>query len=274
VTDLSVAPRYRETLAPQAAALKLDTILAGLDLLNATRAKLRTSNHGRVLLEMALVRLGRLEDLASLSQLAQWLAQPETSGSRAATANTESRPKAAPPEGLKKKIIERSETELPPTLRPLTPETLPQIWQDLCAQLGPMLGSRLQRAAFLAISGPNSLVIRFNAAYNSEREYCSDATRVARMEEALRKITGQACQFRVENAGGRALANSPETADEPEQSVSRYRRQRAEAASEPLLKRAIEALGAQIVQLDEGFGAAPAPVVEIERSETGEAEEV
>jgi DNA polymerase-3 subunit gamma/tau len=272
-TDLSVAPRYRETLTKQAAGLKLDTILAGLDMLSATRARLRTSNHGRVLLEMALVRLGRLDDLAPLSQLAQWLALPQTESARAGGPTTENRPATQPPEGLKKKIIERSETDQTAGPRALTPETLPRIWQELCAQLGPILGSRLQRADIPAISGPNTLVIRFNAAYNSERDYCSDPTRVARMEEVLRKLTGLPCQLRVESAGGRALANSPETADEPEQSVSRYRRQRAEAVQEPLLKRAIDVLGAQIVQVDEGFGAAPVAAVEIERSATADAED-
>ena len=53
----------------------LDTILAGLDVLSSTRARLRNSNHGRVLVEMALVRLGRLDDLVSLTQLAQGAGQ-------------------------------------------------------------------------------------------------------------------------------------------------------------------------------------------------------
>jgi DNA polymerase-3 subunit gamma/tau len=74
--DLSIASRHRETLSRQAEALKLDTILAGLDILSTTKARLRTSSHGRVLLEMALVRLGRLDDLESLSQLAEWLRAP------------------------------------------------------------------------------------------------------------------------------------------------------------------------------------------------------
>jgi DNA polymerase-3 subunit gamma/tau len=271
-TDLSVAPRHRETLAKQAAALKLDTILAGLDVLNTTRARLRTSNYGRVLAEMALVRLGRLDDLMSLSQIVQWLDQAPAE-SRAPAENW-TRSTALPSDGVKKKIIERSEPQLPPGPRPLTEQTLPHIWQEFIAQVGPMLAGQLQKAGLPAISGPNSLVLRFNTAYNSQREYCSDPTRVARMEKALRRITGQACQLRVESAGGRALAKSPETADEPDNAVSRYRRQRAEAASEPLLKRAIDVLGAQIVQVDEGFGAAPAATGESERGPSADVEEM
>jgi hypothetical protein len=76
------------------------------------------------------------------------------------------------------------------------------------------------------------------------------------MQEVLRRITGQPCQVRVENAGG-SLPRSPEPPGEPVATISPYRRQRAEASQEPLLKRAIEVLGAQIVQVDDGFGGAP-----------------
>src|SRR5205814_7329229 len=50
--DLSVPARHRDTLLRQARALGLDTILAGLDVLSTTRARLRNSNHGRTLVEM------------------------------------------------------------------------------------------------------------------------------------------------------------------------------------------------------------------------------
>src|SRR5438132_927240 len=70
---LNLPVRYHETLASQAAALNLDTILAGLDVLSMTKARLRGSGHPRVLLEMALVRLSRLDDLVSVAQLAQML---------------------------------------------------------------------------------------------------------------------------------------------------------------------------------------------------------
>src|SRR5262249_41829881 len=104
-TDLSVAPSHRETVAQQARGLKLDTILAGLDVLSSTRARLGNRNHGRVLVEMALVRLGRLDDLASLSQIAQMLGQSQAAPTVRPKLSGDSRP-TAPPEGLKKKAIE------------------------------------------------------------------------------------------------------------------------------------------------------------------------
>jgi DNA polymerase-3 subunit gamma/tau len=265
--DLSVAPRHRETLARQAAALKLDTVLAGLDILAATRARLRNTNHGRVLFEMALVRLGRLDDLVSLTQLSQWLGQggaPRVNGGAPAPGG---RPAAvaAPPEGVKKKPPPVPE---PAPLSPadagpllLSAETLSRVWQAVLTQAGPILGAELEKAGELAISGPNTLVIRFRPGYNRAREFCQDPSRVSRVEELLRRVTGQTWQLRIDSAGGVGVETAP-AADDPANSPSRTRRQRAEAVHEPLLKRAIDVLGAQVVQLDDGFGSAPAAAAE------------
>jgi DNA polymerase-3 subunit gamma/tau len=254
--DISVAPRHRETLAKQAAALKLDTILAGLDVLNTAKMRLRGSNHGRVLLEMTLVRLGRLDDLVSLSQVAQWLAQPgaapPAAGARA----------VAPPEGMQKKspltAAEVSPAGPAPAL-PLSEESLPRVWQEVLAQAGPMLARELEKAGAPAIFGPNTLVLRFEPRYNAQREYCSEPTRVQRIEGLLRQITGHACQLRIESVGSGAVAAPPEVAADATTSQPRSRLKRADVAHEPLLRRAADVLGAQVVHREEGFGAAPGP---------------
>jgi hypothetical protein len=94
---------------------------------------------------------------------------------------------------------------------------------------------------------------------------------VARLEELLRRMTGQSCQLRVEGVSGSSAGETPEAADDPANPPSRYRRQRAEAVQDPLLKRAIDVLGAQIVHVDDGFGAAPTAAAE--RADDGDGEE-
>ncbi|HEX5269339.1 MAG TPA: DNA polymerase III subunit gamma/tau [Gemmataceae bacterium] len=254
--DLSVAPRHRDTLAKQAAALKLDTILAGLDVLNTTKFRLRGSNHGRVLMEMALVRLGRLDDLVSLGQVAQWLAQPGSAPAPAA------RPApAALPEGVKKKpltaAVEAPPEAAAPSALPLSEETLPRVWQDVLAQAGPLMARQLEKSHPPAIFRPNTLVLRFDSRYNSEREHCSEPSRVQRIEESLRKVTGHAWQLRIESVGSGAVAAQNEAADATTP-PPRSRLKRAEAAQEPLLKRAADVLGAQVVHMDDDFGTAAA----------------
>jgi hypothetical protein len=121
------------------------------------------------------------------------------------------------------------------------------------------------QAAVPAILGPKNLVLRFASGYNSQREYCQDPTRLARTEDALRRATGHAWSIRIESVSNVAAPLSEPAAD-TEKLPSRYRRQRAEAMQEPLVKRASELWEAQIVSMDDGFGSAP--------SEGGEVKEV
>jgi DNA polymerase-3 subunit gamma/tau len=271
--DLSVPPRHREALTRQAGSLALDTILAGLDILAATKARLRGSDHGRVLVEMALIRLARLEDLASVVQLAEMLAgggrpppgpPPPSRGQMQAV---------APGPRLAQLAADRSVPPPPPpqASTALTAESLPRIWADALSQTPPMMRSDLEKAGSLAISGPNTLVLRFGNEYNAQREHCQDPKRVEKVEGILRSLTGQAVTLRIESGGGDRPGRPAAAPEDADNSQSRSRRQREEALREPLVKRAIEVLGAQIVRVDEGFGAMPAPSAD--RTEPAESQE-
>lgn len=272
--DLSVGPRHRDTLAKQAAGLTVDTVLAGLDVLATTKARLRGSGHGRVLLEMALVRLSRLENLVSLSQLTDLLSRCDAAPRRAAPPTP-----AAPVAGAAKArsaVPHLPETPAPrrqpaaaeePAATELTEESLPAVWPHVLAQIGPLYAASLKKADFPAISGPNTLVFRFPPEYNVEREHCQEPARASQVENALKKLTGKPWNVRFEAVPGATAAAPPPAAD-ADKTPSRYRRQRAEASQEPLVKRAIEQLGAQIVQVDDGFGAAPSEPAERPAPET------
>ena len=118
------------------------------------------------------------------------------------------------------------------------------------------MGNFLEKAGLPAITGPNSLVLRFPADYNQAREYCQEPTRLAKIEEAVRKVSGHPWTVRVE-AGPASPAATP-TAVVATARPRPRRNHRAEAEKEPLVKRAVDALGAQIVRVDEGFGETPA----------------
>jgi DNA polymerase-3 subunit gamma/tau len=277
--DLSVPARHREALTRQAAAVSLDAILAGLDILSATKARFRASSHSRVLLEMALVRLGRLGDLVSLTQLTQFLAKgPAGERTSSSTRPLEQglptlRPSpernAVPVAAEKKNRDGLAETAAGGRQIELTDESLPQVWPEVLAQVGMVFAADLEKVGRVAISGPNSLVLRFPSRYNRQSEQSQEPARLARIEEALRKITGRAWSVRVESLSN--IAAAPPAAAAEENSQSRYRRQRTEAMQAPLVKRAFEVLGAQFVHVDEGFSAAPA--ASAERIETAEPEE-
>jgi hypothetical protein len=73
----------------------------------------------------------------------------------------------------------------------------------------------------------------------------------------LRKITHQPCQLRIDLAGPDAVA-AAEKAGDTAPLPSRPRRVWTEPVADPLVKRALDQFGAQIVHRDEDFGAAPA----------------
>jgi DNA polymerase-3 subunit gamma/tau len=280
---LNLPARFRETLARQAAALKLDTILAGLDVLATAKARLRGSGQTRLLLEMALVRLSRLDDLVALSELADRLAQPRpsTGGSPASPSSSvpsaarssviRANAPAAAPEVVKKKLATAAEPDGAGKVIPFSAETVPQIWQEVLNQVGVMLGKELEKGGGPAILGPNTLVLCFPTSYNFQREHCQAPARLAKVEEALRKITGQAISFRIESAGGDTALAKEKVAQDPEHSQSRNQRQRHEAMKEPLVRRAMEALAAHFMGADEGFGGAPGAAAD--RVESTDSEE-
>jgi DNA polymerase-3 subunit gamma/tau len=268
--DLSVPSRHRETLTRQARNLPLDSILAGLDVLSATRSRLRDSSHARTLVEMALVRLGRLGELLSVAQLAQQLGQlPPGNAPLAPSAGGTAPRLVSPPEGVKKNhpgpTPDQSARTGPVSL---TPETLPEIWAQVLQSTGVLLASDLRLAGLPAIFGPNALALRFPAEYNQAKEHCQEPARVTRIEDALRKILGRPCTVRIEGvirspgsapvAPGTGQRPVPHldgnSAAAPVGSAPR-RNPREEAEKEPLVKRAVDVLGAQVVRVDGGFGA-------------------
>jgi DNA polymerase III subunit gamma/tau len=247
---LSVAARHREVVSKQARGLSLDTILAGLDVLNMAKFRLRTSAHGRMVLEMALVRLARMDDLLPISQLAQWVRQapPSSAGALASPVGV------SPPEREKKKAATPPDQ---PEQRPVTlcEETLPPIWRGILGKFPPVFAGFLEKAGLPAISGPNSLAIRFPSSYTQEQEYCGEPARIARLEAELFRVIGHRVHLRVEqdsNGPANAFAANQEGHPAPP-----ARRRRAEGPLDPLTIKAMATLEAQILQREEGFGIEP-----------------
>jgi DNA polymerase III subunit gamma/tau len=247
---LSVSSKKRGAVAAQARSLSLDTILSGLDVLSSTRARLRGTNHPRILVELAVVRLARLEELVSVGGLVDML-NSGTTPSRPASPPQARPPAASPASGTEPVAVAPAKAQSDEAAEGQSGDAVVSLWPEVLKAVGPMLGGSLEKAA-VAIRGPKSLVLTFAGEYNREQEHCQESARLSRIEEAVRKMTGQMWVVRIESSG-----NAPETPNKgmaTGKAPSRYRRQRAEALQEPLVKRAAELFGAQIVQMDDDFG--------------------
>jgi DNA polymerase III subunit gamma/tau len=263
IADLSVAEHHRDAAREQARAQTLDSLLAGLDVLTTTKARLRTSGHGQVLVEMAVVRLSRMDELVPLTQLA--LSVSQSGGTLAAT----TRPAASPAtlarpggDGSKKNGMTGHAEGGPGVangFRPAsgtTPEpiqisdlNLVQIWDKVKVDVGVMFGGELGKGG-IAIAGPKTLVLRFPAQYNHAYEYCKDSTRVKHVEGVLKRLSGQDWVVRFELEVG-----TPKREPDPPPLSNRERERRA--LESPLLGRIVGQLEGRLLKMDEGFGEKP-----------------
>ena len=261
--ELPLSPNVIEAVKKQVASLSLDSILAGLDVWASTKGRMRGSSHGEVLLEMAVVRLARLEDLLPVGQLLQSLAQngvPAIPSSRPAPAGDPSKKNdlTAPRNGtpISNHVVASAEF----TTQELTEETLGSVWANLLQYLSeksPMLAIQLKNASPPAIFGPNSLAIRFHTSYNLAYESCRGEQNLLKLTEALKKLTGKPAQVKVESVGGEAPAPTVRTTTSANGAPSGDRKRHLQGL--PLFKKAAEALGAQIWHVDEGFNPVAAP---------------
>ncbi len=151
---------------------------------------------------------------------------------------------------------------------PLLAGSLPQVWRETLGQIGQMLASDVIKAGMPAIFAPNTLVLRFPSGYNSAREYCQRPANVDRVQAALRKITGQTWNLRLETVADNSAAEPAKTAEDGEETQSRYRKQRTEALKQPLVQSLVEVLGANLIEVEEGFASA-----ETHREEATQTEE-
>ncbi len=251
VGDLNLADHHQEAVKEQARALNLDTILAGLDVLTTTKSRLRTTSHGQVLLEVAVIRLSRLDQLMPLAQLAQWVSQPGTVTSvpsRLASGEASKKNGMIPlSESARPSLNGSAATQpAPRTALPIDGANLSLIWDKVKTEVGVMFAGMLSRAGLPAIFGPKALVLRFPGQYNHAYEYCRDSGRAQHLETVLRDISGQEWSLRFE-----LDASAPAT--ELAAPVSNRERERR-ALEMPLLSRIQSQLGGRLLKLDEGFG--------------------
>ncbi|MCS7168333.1 MAG: DNA polymerase III subunit gamma/tau [Gemmatales bacterium] len=75
--SFTFADRHLSRLKPRALALPVEQILTAMDLIAGTKGRLRGSSQPRVLLEILLVRLTRLESFFALSEMLERLVNPE-----------------------------------------------------------------------------------------------------------------------------------------------------------------------------------------------------
>ena len=228
----------------------LDTILAGLDIWTSTKLRMRGSPHTQILLEMALVRLSRLEEMLSVAQLAQWV------GGAEAPPGTAPKSTVLPlSEPVKKKTPSESSSGGVGALPILKSNNIEELWPRLKAEIGPVISARLSGTPLLpAIFGPTSLAIRFPSGYTPAVEYLRDERNSEEIRKTLKKITGNDWQVRIEELPPDPKSTRVESSNGmPTGAASK----RNDLLQLPFIRAAVDVLGAQLMKVEDGFDPNP-----------------
>src|SRR5262249_2391888 len=149
---------------------------------------------------------------------------------------------------------------------------LSEIWGQILRKVPGLLARLLEKGGIPAIIAPNHLVLRFPVEYNVAKEHCQEPSRSALVETALRELTGQSWVLRLEGAtdspsalnastsdgAGRSRGDQGDSQSPSSTTVAVPRRVAREQAEKlPLVKKAIDVLGASLQRVDEGFGSMP-----------------
>jgi DNA polymerase-3 subunit gamma/tau len=263
------------------------TILATMQILDQTLARLRYSMHARVLAELAIVRICSLADLEAVGAL---IAEMRSGRGDTASRPTAGRPgnsvppakhASAPPaaeahDALKKKHqgiadnrppVARDEPGPPasngsmharptPTTAPsasLTGEELQQAWEAALSEIGGLLADNARQATIACDTSTKSadgvclVVATFPPQYNFGKQFCERSANSSCLEEALGQMLGRKV---------RLLLKTGEAASPPEVETAAPRKQPtrqrlSEKSEHPWVKRAAELFDARVVWMEE-----------------------
>ena len=248
---LHSAPGDYEELLASGRRIGLETMLASAQILDQTLTALRQSSHVRTLVEIAVVRLCKLEDLDQLSTLIAQLREgsvdqaPRPANSPAAVP---SRTDSSRPPAQKKTELSAAGPALPPAsaLRPLelSPASADSVWRQVLAEMGDMTSEMAQRYDRIAISAPNRLVVTFKQEYNLQKESCERPKNKERLEQAMSRLTGANVRIDFE-----VLPGEPNQGEKPAPPVSKRQLMR-EKERHPLVREAIEMFDAELTDLE------------------------
>jgi DNA polymerase III subunit gamma/tau len=118
------------------------------------------------------------------------------------------------------------------------------VWNRVLGRLSGMVVDQARHFDSIAFLAPNRLVIRFTPVYDFSRGFCERPEQITRLEKTLAEVTGR--PIRLEFA---LTADGP---GEPSAAAARFlspHQRRLETMQNPLVRRASELFGAQVIDV-------------------------
>ena len=246
-------PSQQQEVREVAKQLGVQTLLAIVQILDHTAARMRVSTHTRTLAEMAVVRICHLENLDELADLIPQLRQGAApSGSTGAvkknvaaspqpapTAATSQSPAAAPTSSpapaisaTQQDVATEQVTEAPAAATPLTADNVEEIWKRVLNSLSGMVMDHAAEAEEISVDDGGRLLVSFSEGFH--RDVCERPTNRARLEQALQDVCGAKVGFVLRTH------QRTDDAEKPAARAPTRRQQQAEIATQPFVQRAME----------------------------------
>jgi DNA polymerase-3 subunit gamma/tau len=246
-----VSGEHGKELSAAAGKVGLENILAAMQILDQALSRLRYSTQGRILAELALVRIASLGDLTELSEIIGVLksgsALPEGIGS----------PPLPAPSGESGDAKKKAELAPPPAsgqipdgqapgpdpdeaVMALTRENATEIWTRAAARIPGLVGEHARHFDRVATPAPNRLVVGFRQEYTFSKSICETPEQKGKLERALAELTGQRLQLEFEVVAQESAGGDAPSA--PRSNLGGQRR--AQVAQHPMVQRAMELFGA------------------------------
>jgi DNA polymerase-3 subunit gamma/tau len=270
VECLAAPTTARDRLQVIARSWNLDTVLAALQILAEARGRLRGSPHGRLLVELALCRVARLDQFEDLATLLHRLEGSPESSEPVSKKKRLNPPPPAPlspsdavataPARLPGQPIPEpaplpSDPPPPPVSnnfrdRPLTVETLREAWPAIAHALGTQ-GKHLLRLEPAAVAKPNTVRIGVPPTSRWVADLLANDPKLrANLEAAFAQVLGRPVALELDR-GGQTRQPQPDP-DQPESSASRTpaRGRQTPVDTDPFVQEILNLFDARLIRLD------------------------
>jgi DNA polymerase III subunit gamma/tau len=244
------SPSSAEEISAGGKKLGLHTLLAMMQILDQASARMRLSAQGRILAELALVRMCCLEDLDDLGELLAQIHRGSIPGP-AGTPRLQPIPRAAAKPSAAMALpavsvsVEPAEKTPPPAAagEAISEANALSVWNAAMGKITGLVGQQAKQCDHVALSAPDRLSVFFKPEYIVAKSVCEN--QIGRIEEALAETVGQ--RIRVEFIMIEQPANSP--AAPAARNLPQHQRM-MEIAKHPFVKQAVDLFGATPTKIE------------------------
>ena len=246
---LYALPCQRQEVSEAAEKLGVETLLAIIQVLDQSAARMRVSTHTRTLAEMAIVRICSLENLDDLAVLVD---QIKNSGATLAVSPPTKKNETVRPDPVRTApASSRAVSSIPPSPAtqaatttatsepnvtsaptPLSVDNAEKVWKQALDSLTGILADHAAAADEVSVDAEGRLAVSFTEGFH--RDICERPGNRGRLEAALQSVCGAKVPLQLRTS------TRVDAAEKPAPPRTSRRQQQLEISNQPFVQKAME----------------------------------